>query len=153
MHCDLFAVAEATSIDITTNRLSTFNLWDEINAASLPTMVPGIAIVMMLTREESEPANPEIQIAVSHNSRTLAHLPVTASFETKMKTRIVATVQGMVFTEQGVYEVAAHHGDERLGVWRIQVNLISSAAQPQIQVVGTAPVSPPGTPSDESTPR
>ena len=141
MRCDLFAVAESTSIDITTNRLSIFHIWDEINTPILPTMVPSVAVVMMLTREENEPADVELYIAVSLNGQRLAQIPATASFQTMLKTRFVATVQGMVFTEQGIYELEIHRGEEPpLGVWRIQVRLIP--AQPQIQPVETAPPSP-----------
>src|SRR3984893_15824815 len=143
MRCDLFTVAESTSIDVTTNRLSVFNIFDEINTPSLPTIMPGLAVVIMLTRDESEPDDVEIQISVSLNGRPLAQLPVTSSFQSKLKARIVATVQGMIFTEQGMYELAGHRGDERLGAWNLQVNLIPTTAQPQIQAVETVPVSSP----------
>jgi len=65
-------------------------------------MVPSVAVVMMLTREENEPADVELYIAVSLNGQRLAQIPATASFQTMLKTRFVATVQGMVFTEQGI---------------------------------------------------
>jgi hypothetical protein len=143
MRCELFAVAESASIDITTNRLSIFHIWDEITTPSLPTMMPSLAIVMMLTREENEPNDVDLQVSVSRNGQTLAQIPATVSFQTMLKARFVATVQGMVFTEQGVYELAVHRGDEPpLGAWRIQVRLVPPA-QPQLQPVETVPASPP----------
>jgi hypothetical protein len=99
--------------------------------------------LFVLSREDNEPNDLDLQVSVSRNGQTLAQIPATASFQTMLKTRFVATVQGMMFTEQGVYELAVHRGDEPpLGIWRIQVKVVA-AAQPQIRPVETAPASPP----------
>src|SRR5208282_433451 len=103
MRCDLFAVAESSSIDITTNRLSIFHVWDDLTTPILPVVLPSLAVVAMFTREQNEPDNVELQIDVSFTGKTLAQFPLAVSFQSMLKTRFVATIQGIVFSEQGTY--------------------------------------------------
>jgi hypothetical protein len=138
MRCDLFVVAESAAIDVQTNRLSIFHIWDAVNATTFPSLVPVVAIVAMFTREASEPSEVELEIGGSLNGQTIAQLPVTVTFQNEvLKTRLIINVQGMVFAEQGACEITIRRGeDEPLAVWRVQVNLI---AQPQIQAVEAVP--------------
>jgi uncharacterized protein DUF6941 len=140
MQCELFAVAQSAVVDIATNRLSIFNIWDEIITPSIPAFVPSVTLAAVLKREENEPNEIEIQIVVTLNGHSVAQLPTGASFQEKLKTRLIVNMQGMVFTEQGVCEIAIRYGDASLAVWRILVNLI---AQPQVQTVEVAPVGAP----------
>jgi hypothetical protein len=138
MHCNLFAVAESSSIDIATQRLSIFNIWEDITTANLPAFVPSMALVAILTREENEPRDVELQVIVTLNGNNiLAQLQARVSFQSALKARAVINVQGMVFNEQGVCEIAIRHADaEPLGSWTMRVNLV---AHPQIQTVEAVP--------------
>jgi hypothetical protein len=62
MRCDLFAIAESAAIDLQTNRLSIFHIWDEVNTTNFPALIPSVAIVAIFTREENEPNEVELQV-------------------------------------------------------------------------------------------
>jgi hypothetical protein len=99
-------------------------------------MMPSLAMIIMMTREENEPDEIELQIIISIDERVLAQIPITVPFQTGMKARFIATVQGMVFTELGNYQFRVHRGDEApLAFWMVQVKLVPG--QPQIQSVET----------------
>lgn len=142
MHCELFVVAESAAIDIGTNRLSIFNIWDEINTPSVPAFVPSMSLVTTFSREESEPNEAELQIMVTMNGQAVVQLPMTVNFQDKPRTRVLVGLQGMVFPTQGVCNIVIRQGDAPpMAEWKVRVNLI---ANPQIQTVEAAPASSPG---------
>jgi hypothetical protein len=74
--------------------------------------MPSIVIVIMLTREEHEPNDVELQITASLPGQDPVSIPATAQFQDKLRTRVALTVQGMMFTEPGIVELTLRSGDE-----------------------------------------
>jgi hypothetical protein len=139
MHCDLFVVAESSSIDVATQRLSIFNIWDDISAPNLPAFIPSMVLITVLTREQHEPSEVELHVTVTLNGNPLAQLQTPISFQSGLRTRAVMNVQGMLFNEPGVCQITIGQADaQQLATWTVRVNLV---AHPQIQNVEAAPVS------------
>ena len=76
--------AKSAIIDGATDRLSLFNIAEEVGVASVPVVVPSLAVVLMVTRRKNEPENDEIVIEADANGKKFlglhSNFPFKASY-------------------------------------------------------------------------
>jgi hypothetical protein len=134
----LFACTESAVIDSRTNRLSLFNIVEEIHAKNFPCVMSGLALVLVLLRSPLEPAEASVTVQSSQGGRRLSCFPLSVNFQQHLRTRVVADLNGLTAEEPGTVALSIISPSETLmASWKIRVNhLIHRASQASPQSVG-----------------
>jgi hypothetical protein len=136
----LFTCAETAIVDGPTNRLSMFNLAEEFAGAALPGIIPSLAVIIALSRESSEPDNMPLSVACDMNGKQIFEVPITASFQGKLRTRVVANLQGVPITSHGVMKMLLKSKRKVIGTWPIIVSSAVQVLPPPVQVASATTV-------------
>ena len=132
----LFATcADSASTDSTSNRLSLFNIVEEINAASFPGIIPSMSFVFLLARKKSEPDIINVTLLAELNGKSIFELPYKVSFQGKLRARTIANLQGVPVFGPGKLAFLVKRKGATLCEWPITV-----------VDAGTAQISPPPPP-------
>ena len=91
----LFVVSEGSSIDLSTNALSIFNIIDHINSAGLPLIIPKCIITLVVEREESDPEPIEGRITITNNEHEIHSAPAQIYARGAPRTRLSITLNGL----------------------------------------------------------
>jgi hypothetical protein len=127
----LFACADSASLDARSNRLSLFHLTEELNAASFPAIHPTMSVVAIVERSAQEPQRGSLLITGELNGKQIFSLPFAVDFQTHLKARAIADIQGLPLSGPGKLTIKALDGTTVVASWPMQVNHIG---QPQIHV-------------------
>jgi hypothetical protein len=123
-----FCAADGTSIDRQSNRLSIFNVAEEVSAGGFPALHPQLTMVGLLARAADEPAEIELFIRVKSNTKKLLDVPLSLSFEQAMRTRFVLNLSGFVIPESGQLSFELRRANRIIGSWEIVVNQVEESA-------------------------
>ncbi|MGE0651925.1 MAG: hypothetical protein AB7P12_09265 [Alphaproteobacteria bacterium] len=124
------ACADSASIDQRTNRLSLFNIIEELSAAGFPANVPSLALVMLLKRSRKESEEVELGITGRLNGKDLFSGAFRISFQGKLRTRAIANMQNVILTAPGKLNVEVRHKKKVIGSWPVDVNNIAPPIAP-----------------------
>jgi hypothetical protein len=128
---------ETCVIDQFTNRVSVFNIFEEILTPTLPIAIYSLATFSLWAREPGEP-DPEATLTIKLNDRQMMQAPIAIAFQDKPRCRNVFTVNGLILGEQGQLTVEVAIGDAIYGTWTAPVLIITPAAE----AVPAAPARP-----------
>jgi hypothetical protein len=116
----LLTCAETCVIDQTTQRLSLFNLLEEVQTPTFPAAIYSVAVFTLWEREAAEP-DPNAQLIVRLNNNQLLQAPLKVAFQEKLRTRTILTVHGLVMAEPGTLIVEVRAGDDIARTWRVPI--------------------------------
>jgi len=94
MKLQLAILAQGTSTDRFSNRLSIFNLIERIEASTFPFLIPEAAFVIVLRRESNEPSQFDTEILVRLGDVVVAKANTHIDFEDKFGARHIVNFQG-----------------------------------------------------------
>lgn len=86
-------LAQAASVDRFSNRLSIFNLVENIEAPSFPLFLPEAVFVVLLKREEGEPAVSDGTLSIHAGESQLGQANVHIDFESSLYNRQIINFQ------------------------------------------------------------
>ena len=121
----LFVCCESASIDIASQNLSLFNLFETVNASSFPLPLQRLTVVTWAEREKDEPRIVSYKTRWLLNGNKIGELPFELDFQDRLRSRAIIQVAGLVINEPGVLEVQLRLGTRRVGSWTIQVQQVS----------------------------
>lgn len=127
MNLIFLIAAESVSVDQSTNRLSLFNVADEMLAPAFPTVIPTLSVVALITRETGEEAGPA-SLRVRPNDETLIEGAIPLAFQDKLKTRAMITVQGLAIAAAGTLNCEVLFGQDIAGTWKITIGQLAAQA-------------------------
>lgn len=90
-----FVVSEGSSIDISTNALSIFNIIEGISSASLPLIIPKCIITLVVEREEGDPEPIEGRITITNNEHEIHSTPAQIHARGAPGARLSITINGL----------------------------------------------------------
>jgi hypothetical protein len=137
MKVDLIACAESVVLDSPTNRISLFNLFEEFTGQIFPSIVPAIALVLMMTRTPAENGNLRLDVKISLNSKTLYERQIAANFQGNLRLRAITNIAGLPILGPGLLVFSVYLRKRRLAEWAIVVNSAPTVIEPQ-RAVGSA---------------
>ena len=123
MNLQFIAVAEGATIDRATNRISLFNLMDEIAVPAFPVMIPTMAVANMISRDAGEEAVP-VRLRITLNEQNLLLTDIQLDFQGHLRTRGVVMIQGLIIQQPGNCVVDILFGDNVAGTWTIPVQAV-----------------------------
>jgi hypothetical protein len=126
-------VAQSVVRDADTNYISLFNILDEMNSPTFPTVVPSLGMLTIFERigDEEDPA--AVQVRMRINDQVLHVTPLAVAFQGRARTRAILTVHGLVLTAPGnlVFEVLMNN--QAIGSWKV---LVLNTGEVQTEAVG-----------------
>jgi hypothetical protein len=128
----LFLCSDSASIDSRTHTLSVFHIAEGSNAAAFPIALPRITVIAILTREEDDPADVQLQLTATLAGQHLFAGPFPANFAAGLLSRTVVEMQGLVIPGPGDLSFVLRNGEQPLATWIIKV---SQVGQPQLQLL------------------
>ena len=117
----LFVCSESAAIDAT-SALSVFHIMEEVNAVAFPVVVPRFSAIVLLSRREDEPQNPDLQLRISLGEQGLFNGPLNVSFRQHLRTRAIADLFGLLIPAPGDLIVHLRTAHDALGHWSIRIN-------------------------------
>lgn len=138
MHVSLFACAESAVVDQRTNRLSLFHIMEEISSPTFPAAVPQLTVVVVMSREESEPslANLMLRVTLTGLDKPLVEGPMAIDFQGRLRTRGLGHIAGMPVLGPGLLRFSLHDGDKELAYWEV---IVIQVSQPKFVTEPSAP--------------
>lgn len=98
----LFALCAAgVSVDRFSNRLSIFNVLEQLSAPGFPIWVPELAFVVVLRRDDNDESRFQTQGQVQMGDNLIAETAVTVDFEGGNTTRQILNFQGLPVPSPG----------------------------------------------------
>lgn len=128
MEVELFVCADSAAVDARTQTISLFHIIEELNSPAFPVVIPRLTIGAVLTRVESEPERPDLQLRIGLGSQEIFRGPFGLSFQQHLRARAIVDIQGVVVLAPGSLKVALYAADRELAAWSIKVNHIGQPA-------------------------
>jgi hypothetical protein len=131
IHAKLLLCADSTVIDARTNAISAFHIMEQLNSPAFPVALPRISIIALLTREEADPSEKELQLQIYLGAQRLFAGPMPVAFVQQLSTRAIVDLHGLVIPAPGDVRVVIANEEAALGSWVIKVNQVG---QPEMQM-------------------
>jgi len=129
----LTTCVESFAVDQLTNRLSLFHIFDEINAASFPILVPSMTVVVFWEAEASDlvdgPLN--FDIAISLDNDQLGKISGVFEMGGRSRGRHLATLNGVVIQKPGRLIFRVFVKEAETGYWDMPVNGVGITEAPK----------------------
>jgi len=112
---------ETVVTDIASNRISIFNVVDELTVAQFPAVFPRITVLFGLERENNDPEQLEGVMTLTQEDTEISRWPVNAAFGELPRMRLTLVVNGLVIPSPGIFKFALSVGDRELASWSFPV--------------------------------
>jgi hypothetical protein len=134
----LFFCCDSAALDSRTNTISAFHIAEGSGAGAFPVAWPRITAIALLSREETDPADPNVQLQALLGDQQLFNGPFPVNFSGGLLSRSIVELQGLVVSGPGDLTFLLKIGEQVIGSWIIKV---SQVGQPQLQLL--IPQTPP----------
>jgi hypothetical protein len=131
MRAKLFLCADSGVIDARLTTLSAFHILDEVAAAGFPFVIPRVAIVSTLTREDHEPVNAVLQLTAQLGDDVLFQAPFRVEFQDRNFSRSIAEIGNILITAPGPLRFILKMEEVQIAEWTINIGL---TANPEVYV-------------------
>jgi hypothetical protein len=132
----LFAVAESAAIDQGTNRLSLFNLLEEIISPAFTIVFPQLTIATISSREEVEPSLFTLSLRITLGDQQLVESSLSVDFQGRPRARTLGVMSGLMVPRPGNLRLALSEAENELSAWDVMVRHIG---EPTIVTQPTGP--------------
>ena len=128
------ACADAAAVDKGTNKLSLFNIFEEMTAVVFPAILPTLTLVAVFTKTPSEPGATDIEVRIAHGSQNAA-LPTPIDFLGNNRMRLILTIQAIQVLEAKPLHFSIWHKNKQLGAeWTVEVHSVGPQVLPSVPV-------------------
>jgi hypothetical protein len=128
MNLLLLTCAETSVLDQATNRVSLFNLLEEVITPTFPIGIYSIAVFTLWEREATEP-DTHADLTVRLNERQLMQAQLGLNFQQATRCRAIITVLGLLLNEPGILVFEITLAGQVVGSWRVPVSATPQAAE------------------------
>lgn len=138
MKIQLAVLAGSASIDRFTNRLSIFNVLDDISPPTLPVVIPEATFVMILRREAGEPSKLEGTVNIKIGDVLIGRAVQEIDFEGGVTNRQVLNFQALPIFQSGDLTFELHLPSQQITALTIPVTSQSKeSSETTLQSKGT----------------
>jgi len=121
----LLFCAQSASIDVSTGRLSAFNLVDRLNVVSLPVVLPELVVGFLLRKDKDEPNTFNLRILFKSNGNVFNDMPFVVDFAGDSACKTLVGIQNAILPAPGEWEVILKHNDASLGSYVFDVSKVN----------------------------
>jgi len=113
--------AETIVTDITSNKLSIFNVIDEIALLQFPVAVPRISVLFGVQRENEDPEQVDGLLTFSRDEVELSRWPANINFGELPRSRLIYVINGLVIPGPGQFKFALVVQGAEIARWEFPV--------------------------------
>ncbi len=120
----VFLCADSAVIDARSNSVSLFQIIEQVNAASFPTILPRVTVFSLLLREATDPSDVQLQLQVHCGNQQIFSGPMTANFAQRLQAKSVVEMHGFVVPTPATLRFVLRNGENIIGSWEIPVTQV-----------------------------
>ncbi len=121
----LTVCAEGIVQDAVTNKLSAFNIFEEISSVSFPLFITKFCVLTILERDgDADPNKIGIEIKLMMNGDELVKDHIEVNFQGKKRNRTLFDIDGLVIPALGTLCIVISYDKKELSAYEIQVDKI-----------------------------
>jgi len=100
---------------------------EQLNAPAFPVVVPRLAILSLLERDEGDPAVVQLHLRMFSGVQQLFDGPMPVNFNQQFSARTIIDMHGVVIPAPGELRFLLMNVEETLASWTIVVNNVGQA--------------------------
>lgn len=101
INSDLMLVAERVIIDTESNRLTIFNLLEDLNVNQFPLFIPSLNVLNMLSKDDGDETILQCKLVLKLNDEELLNQPITLNFQNNRRNRSIVRIGGLMIPQSG----------------------------------------------------
>lgn len=113
--------SESAVTDAASNKISAFNIIDQLTLAQFPALIPRITLIFGLEREGGDPEQFDGILTFSHNTTEVARWPISINFGEHPRARLLTIINGLVIPTPGEFRFVLNSADVEVGHWELPV--------------------------------
>jgi hypothetical protein len=126
----LGVASQSISRDGETNRLSIFNLLEDLAGEGFPLLLQTVAATFLLERAADDPAQPPARLSVRLGDARILDTAVDVDFADVLRTRVMVRVEGVVLPGPGELRFDLYVQDTHISEWVTHVRLLRPSRDP-----------------------
>lgn len=123
--------AELASVDVFSNKISMFNIIEEINSPSFPVSVPSLAVIVGASKQENDPREINSRVIFEINGERIASYEMSFAFEDVESARAIGSVQGFFIPAPGQLVMRIETDAGELARWTVPCRQVG---QPELRL-------------------
>jgi len=118
--CHLAVCSDSFSVDQTTNRVSLFNLLDQLRIVGFPAVIPRMTMFFFVVREPMDPERTQATVTLRLGTQELFSTGLELNIGSSLRSRAVINLQGVVIPAPGTVTSEIAVNGVVLGRWETQ---------------------------------
>src|SRR5258708_15770740 len=136
----LLFCSDSAALDARTQTVSAFHIAEVFRSASFPAVMNRLTVIAYVTRDETDPAQVELQLRVMHGDQQLFVGPIPLNYAAGgLLARAVVVLQGLVIPAPGELSARLVNGEQLQGSWTVTATQVGQI--PTQLTLQPAPVS------------
>jgi hypothetical protein len=123
----LLVCAEGIVIDKRSNNVSAFEILEQLNPNSLPTVLPKLVVLSAFEKDEEDPDKIPVNIRITLGELEIINQEIPHNFQGKKRCRNVLTIGGVVISQPGILEISASIDNKTVMSYTIEVTIPEKA--------------------------
>ena len=111
-------------VDARSKTVSLFQIIEQINAASFPTIIHRVTAFALLVREATDPTNMQLQLQGYSGNDLIVSSPMRVNFANQLLAKAVVEMYGFVVPTPATVRFVLRDGENTIGSWEIPVNQV-----------------------------
>jgi hypothetical protein len=103
----LAASASRVIIDSLTNQVSIIDIYECFKSQSFPFVIPSIAVIFYVLRDEGDPASIEFTLRCEVGDTETLSTPLRVEFENELATKSIVSFEGFLIPKPGLLRIIA----------------------------------------------
>lgn len=144
-----FAVADSAAIDVGTNRVSIFNLLEQISSTTYPGVYPSMTVMAIASRERTEPSLFNLTIRIGMKGQEpFVNSGLVMDFQDRIRARSLGQIAGLSVPSPGVLRFELLQEGNLLSSWE---TIVERVGEPTFVQQPTGPTGPSAPNSSEAS--
>ena len=101
---------------------------EQVNSPAFPVVMPRVAVVAYLSREEADPSVVQLQLRIFSGQQQLFDGPVSINFVQQLSTRSVIELNGLLVPAPVELRFVLLRGEDALDSWSVLINQVGLPA-------------------------
>ena len=122
-----FICSDSAALDARLNTVSAFHIMEQLNAPAFPVAIPRVAVLALVSREETDPNNVQLHLQIVCGQQHLFDGPVPVNFNQQLSARTIIDMQGLVLPAPGELRLLLMNANDTIASWTVLVNHVGQA--------------------------
>lgn len=132
----MFVCTESISIDVLTNRISCFHLFESIASPTFPLALPAFHVIALLEKKTDEPETYNLKTRWTLDGKEIANMDLRCDFQGSPRTRCIAGIGGIIAPQPGRLDASLMLDARKIASWEVALEGIAAPKLSQREISG-----------------